>query len=483
MRRVGNDTVSARAWRQSAAAALLSCALVGACSEGARAPLAPTPTFEAAPSTTLTPLLTSGARSTSVMPWSCGALTGTTPGEGCVTDFSPRLRAASVATASTGAAALTLRSTVAGSQVTLTWLAFGVEAGATYVIEAGSASGLSDLARFDTGSVATMLAVTGVPEGTYYVRVRALASTGISAPSNDVTVSVGAARAGFVIELPIRESDAVANAYGLLPFGVHIGDHGVDGHPGWDLEFAPGATVYAAAAGMVQSVMPSGSGTGYGIQLQHAVGGKVYRTIYGVATLAPGVTPGASITVGQALGATEIYTRTIGRTTVTYSMTHFQVDDFSSRFGLTNEHAVPPERFLSTPARAVADRIWRRAVYSQELVEPFLDNSRATQFPMTRVWTRTTGLLAARLEISAGSASPSSYAYTLRDAAGAAIETGSVEIDAVARPVATIDLRSGSGSVRRGLYSIVDFDMTLAYGEPGAARPADLAGASTYRTQ
>jgi fibronectin type III domain protein len=61
----------------------------------------------------------------------------------------------------------------------------------SYVIEAGSQSGLANLANSDLGSAATAMTATGVGAGTYYVRVRAKNAFGISAPSNEVVLVVG----------------------------------------------------------------------------------------------------------------------------------------------------------------------------------------------------------------------------------------------------------------------------------------------------
>lgn len=87
---------------------------------------------------------------------------------------------------------------VSGSSLAFAWNAatFG---GATksYSIDAGSSAGLSDLASFSTGSTARSYAVSGVPAGTYYVRVRAVNDAGSSASSNEVFVFV-AGRGGVV---------------------------------------------------------------------------------------------------------------------------------------------------------------------------------------------------------------------------------------------------------------------------------------------
>jgi glucose/arabinose dehydrogenase len=82
-----------------------------------------------------------------------------------------------------------LQATVSGRTVTLAWT--GVAGATQYRIEAGSQPGASNIAVFDTGSTATTLTVSGVPDGSYYVRVRAVGASGVSAPSGEVLVTVG----------------------------------------------------------------------------------------------------------------------------------------------------------------------------------------------------------------------------------------------------------------------------------------------------
>jgi len=83
-----------------------------------------------------------------------------------------------------------LNFTVAGSTVTLNWVGSTGCPPTTYIIEAGSAPGLSDRGRFDTKSTATSIAVPGVPSGTYFVRVIGQNAFGASGPSNEVQVVV-----------------------------------------------------------------------------------------------------------------------------------------------------------------------------------------------------------------------------------------------------------------------------------------------------
>jgi len=81
--------------------------------------------------------------------------------------------------------------TNSGGTVGLQWNA--ASGGATsYVLEAGSAAGLANLANSDVGAT-TAFSTSGVGAGTYYVRVRAKNACGTSAASNEVTIVVGAA--------------------------------------------------------------------------------------------------------------------------------------------------------------------------------------------------------------------------------------------------------------------------------------------------
>jgi hypothetical protein len=285
-----------------------------------------------------------------------------------------------------------------------------------------------------------------------------------------------------VLELPIAAADSANAAYGLWPFGVHGGGHASDGHPGWDVEFRPGATLRAPADGTVQSVTADPNAPSlFTLQIMH---GTRYRTDYtNLASVAPGVTPGAAVRTGQVLGTPASITAFIGTRQVTYAMTHFQFDDFEQNIGQTNPFAANPETVLSGGARAVLDTIWRSAAYSAELCEPFLGNTRDVSFPLTRSWTRESGALAARVDFTRTDANAgSTYQYALIDAAGATTESGTAQVDANAQPLATIDLQPSAGAARRGVWDVVDDTMQLDYGAPGAARPGSLAGAGVYRT-
>jgi hypothetical protein len=90
-----------------------------------------------------------------------------------------------------------LNGNVAGGTVTLTWNApVGGCAPSSYVLQAGTGSGLSNLANFNTVSTLTIY-IANVAAGTYFVRVSAANGNGQSAPSNEIIVTVGGGAATF----------------------------------------------------------------------------------------------------------------------------------------------------------------------------------------------------------------------------------------------------------------------------------------------
>ena len=80
-------------------------------------------------------------------------------------------------------------STVNGSTVTLNWTAPPAPV-TGYVVEAGSATGLSNLAVLPLGPSATA-SFPGVPPGTYYVRIRAVNAQGRGVASDEIVIVVG----------------------------------------------------------------------------------------------------------------------------------------------------------------------------------------------------------------------------------------------------------------------------------------------------
>ena len=79
-----------------------------------------------------------------------------------------------------------------GSTLILLWHApISGAAPTSYVLDVGSAAGLSNLGSFPLGSLATSLFEPGVPNGTYFFRIRAVDAAGSSPASNEVMVKVG----------------------------------------------------------------------------------------------------------------------------------------------------------------------------------------------------------------------------------------------------------------------------------------------------
>ena len=84
-------------------------------------------------------------------------------------------------------APVSLSAAVDGSNVTLSWRS--APGALLYQLEAGSRAGAADLAV--TRLATTSALAANVPDGTYFVRVRAGNAGGVSAPSNELTVRVG----------------------------------------------------------------------------------------------------------------------------------------------------------------------------------------------------------------------------------------------------------------------------------------------------
>jgi hypothetical protein len=289
--------------------------------------------------------------------------------------------------------------------------------------------------------------------------------------------------ASFSVDLPVALGDTAAAAFSIWPFGVHGSSHAFDGHPGFDVEFRPGASVRAAAEGTVGNIVPDPALPGrFSIRLNHSVGGRNYATDYtNLDGVAAGLSPGVSVTRGQVLGLAGVQSQIIGTTPTTWAMTHFQVNDFTQNEGLTNPNAVSSEVWLSPAARAHFAVLWAAAFYPQEFTEPFASNSRLTPFPLTRTWTAASGSVA-RIDFTRADPATAAHTYAIRTSSGDLVESGT----ATTTPrtgQSDIDLVTAGGSIRRGVYDILDRTMRLNLAAPGAPRPATLDGAVVFTMQ
>jgi hypothetical protein len=174
--------------KRRAVALLLSYAILLAYCGAPHNPLSPTSGETA--SVAFVDRSLSDGKSSSGVPWGCMTATNNSfPPSGCgqaIATFQPLTATAEDVNAPTG-----LTYYFSGGQLTLTWNAPLIgDRPTSYVIEAGSASGLSDLAIYDTRTSFTTLTIVGVQPNTYYVRVRSKNNSGVSAPSNQVVITI-----------------------------------------------------------------------------------------------------------------------------------------------------------------------------------------------------------------------------------------------------------------------------------------------------
>ena len=84
----------------------------------------------------------------------------------------------------------TLTGSVTGTTVMISWTPSTTGAPpVSYIVQAGTAPGTSNLSNGNVGAITTLSATVG--PGTYYVRVLAVNAVGSSGPSNEVTLIVG----------------------------------------------------------------------------------------------------------------------------------------------------------------------------------------------------------------------------------------------------------------------------------------------------
>jgi hypothetical protein len=284
------------------------------------------------------------------------------------------------------------------------------------------------------------------------------------------------------ISLPANAVDLSTSAFGLVPYGYHGPDHAADGHPGWDIELRFGSAVRAAVDGQVQSIGPDAMIPGrMTVKVETILDAHVYRVVYGnLASVSDTLLEGATVTRGQVLGTAGAATTNLSGVGSTSSMVHFQVDDFEYYREIPEPNAVGLEVFLTADGKQAFDRQWAAAWYLQELTEPFADNPRSTVFPMVRTWKRESGLGPMGLTFTRRGLRDTEHEYQILAESGTTVEAGRAVVS-FGRPLSSLNLISPTGT-RLGVYDIVDDQLRLALGSPGATRPVDLSEASLYRT-
>jgi hypothetical protein len=333
-------------------------------------------------------------------------------------------------------------------------------------------------------AVATTVAIAACSHSESPTTPTPVAGTTPPAGTTTTTVPLNSSPSTVSFSMPLLAGDAANVAFGLAPFGFHAGDHAVDGHAGWDIEYRSGAFVRAAADGIVLSVVADPFAPGRAVvQLEHQANQHFYRTSYSNLQSVPeAVVEGAEIDRGQVLGVAGSVSAFVGGTSLNYSMTHFQIDDFNFYAGpIANPNAVTPELLLSADGRALFNTLWPSAVFAPELTEPFATNPRSATLPMTRVWKIESGEGPAGVSFTRMSTAADIYQFAILAESGVAVESGNVTLRYTTRPLQTMDLLAAT-STRLAVYDIVDDRMRLAIGAPGAPRPADLSGAAVYRT-
>lgn len=79
---------------------------------------------------------------------------------------------------------------VSGSNVTITWMAPPFTSVSSYILEAGSSAGASNIGRFTLPGSQTAIG-SAVPNGTYFARIRTANACGESEPSTEIFFTVG----------------------------------------------------------------------------------------------------------------------------------------------------------------------------------------------------------------------------------------------------------------------------------------------------
>jgi hypothetical protein len=143
------------------------------------------------------------------------------------------------------ATATALAAQVLGSTVVLTWQGNA----SSWVLEAGTGPGLTNIAVSQLSSPAATVTIPNVPAGTYYVRVRGVLLGVIGAASNEVVVQVGSAPPPPPIPCQVGQVD-LRSSRNLLQLTLNWNEIGVVETVQLEVGTAPGLSNVAVLAGL-----------------------------------------------------------------------------------------------------------------------------------------------------------------------------------------------------------------------------------------
>ncbi len=213
------------------------------------------------------------------------------------------------------AAPPTMTNTVDGSSVAISWTSpgGGVNEPTSYLLEAGTASGLADLLNADQGNT-TSVTVADVGDGTYYLRARAVNECGTSIASSETVATVGSGGPGTCSAAPGAPATLTGNVTGSTITLNWSASTGANAATSYRLEVGSAAgqsDVLNSDQGNTTSLIASGVGAGtYFIRVRAAnacaVSGPSPEVVVGVGgggtcTTPPGEPTGLS---GSANGST-----------------------------------------------------------------------------------------------------------------------------------------------------------------------------------
>ena len=149
-----------------------------------------------------------------------------------------------------------------------------------YILEAGAGPSLANLARIPVDSATPTLSVAGVPPGLYYLRVRARNAQGLSHPSPEIAIAVGASGCtsapGAVAGLTASVTGATVHLtwpsatgnvpsfalrVGTVPGAANVATVDLGGGPSFTATAVPGAYFARAVAGSPCGIGPPSNET------------------------------------------------------------------------------------------------------------------------------------------------------------------------------------------------------------------------------